>query len=220
MAKLGYTWYPKDWGNSESVFEMNLSERGLYRELIDLAMLNDNKTEIKIDVWARKFAVSTDELKSILGRLSILNVIEIKGENLFIPSCETRLNLVRGGSLGGKNGKPNRKPMQKPFESLSENNLKPTPKQIESKVNITSKEIISVDDAIFLCMGNENWILEIERMYKVDRSKIHLALKDFKSHCVTISEDSPRSLSKFQSHFTNWVRVKKTYAITKKEDKI
>mgnify|MGYP000521508741 CR=1 FL=1 len=35
MAKLGYTWYPKDWGNSDSVFELSLSERGLYREFID-----------------------------------------------------------------------------------------------------------------------------------------------------------------------------------------
>jgi len=65
MAKLGYTWYPKDWGNSESVFELNLSERGLYRELIDLAMLNDNKTDIKLEVWSRKFAISVDELKAI-----------------------------------------------------------------------------------------------------------------------------------------------------------
>ena len=47
MAKLGYTWYPKDWGNSDSVFELSLCERGLYREFIDFAMLNDNKTEIK-----------------------------------------------------------------------------------------------------------------------------------------------------------------------------
>ena len=79
MAKLGYTWYPKDWGNSESVFELNLSERGLYRELIDLAMLNDNKTEVKLDVWCRKFCIDLDALKSILGKLSILNLIEING---------------------------------------------------------------------------------------------------------------------------------------------
>jgi hypothetical protein len=47
MSKLGYTWYPKDWGNSDSVFELSLCERGLYREFIDFAMLNDNKTELK-----------------------------------------------------------------------------------------------------------------------------------------------------------------------------
>lgn len=138
MAKLGYTWYPKDWGNSESVFEMNLSERGLYRELIDLAMLNDNKTEIKLDVWSRKFAISIDDLKSILGRLSILNVIEIKGELLFIPSCESRLQLVRGG----KNGRPT----ETSLKNLSKGTSKPiseaTPKQTkrETKIEKESKD--------------------------------------------------------------------------------
>lgn len=126
MAKLGYTWYPKDWGSSDGVFELNLSERGLYRELIDLAMLNDNKTEIKLDVWSRKFAIDIDGLKSILGKLSLLSLIEVTGDNLFIPSCESRLNLVRGGSNGGKKSKPNIKPDSKP-------NDKPTTKQTKKK---------------------------------------------------------------------------------------
>jgi len=148
MAKLGYTWYPKDWGNSESVFELNLSERGLYRELIDLAMLNDNKTEIKLEVWSRKFAVSADELKSILGKLSILGLTEVKGDLLFIPSCESRLNLVRGGAKGGGTSKPPKKPtlkpISKPFESLEENNEKPIANQIEkeTKSKVNKKEII------------------------------------------------------------------------------
>jgi len=103
MAKLGYTWYPKDWGNSENVFELSLSERGLYRELIDLAMLNDNKTEIKIDVWCRKFAVSFDEINHIIDRLLVLGLVCINDNILFIPSCESRLNLSRGG----KKSKPN-----------------------------------------------------------------------------------------------------------------
>lgn len=133
MAKLGYTWYPKDWGNSESVFELNLSERGLYRELIDLAMLNDNDTDIKLDMWSRKFGIDIDALKSILGKLTVLNLIKVKGEKLFIPSCESRLNLVRGGGKGGKISKPPIKPTSKPFGSLDENNEKPTSKQIEKK---------------------------------------------------------------------------------------
>ena len=133
MAKLGYTWYPKDWGNSESVFELSLSERGLYRELIDLAMLNDNTTEVKKEVWVRKFYVTIDELNFILCKLISLNLIEINDNILFIQSCESRLKLVRGGSKGGKNSKPTPKPTPKPFESLDEKNEKPTPKQIEKK---------------------------------------------------------------------------------------
>ena len=131
MAKLGYTWYPKDWGNSESVFELSLSERGLYREFIDLAMLNDNKTEIKKDVWIRKFCVSKEDLESILDKLRMLNLIQFIDNILFIPSCESRLKLVRGGHNGGKKSKPIAKPIAKPFESLDEKNEKPIAKQRE-----------------------------------------------------------------------------------------
>jgi hypothetical protein len=127
MSKLGYTWYPKDWGNSDSVFELSLSERGLYREFIDLAMLNNNTTEIKKDVWIRKFCVSEDELTLIVKKLINLKLIEIKGNILFVPSCENRLKLVRAGSDGGKKSKPIVKPTPKPTPKPLG---KPTPKPI------------------------------------------------------------------------------------------
>ena len=133
MAKLGYTWYPKDWGSSESVFELNLSERGLYREFIDLAMINNNVTKINLDVWIRKFCVSIEELNVILDKLKDLKLIEIKGDILIVPSCESRLNLVRGGSKGGKKSKPTTKPIPKP-------DAKPTSKQREIEREIETKE--------------------------------------------------------------------------------
>lgn len=131
MSKLGYTWYPKDWNNSEAVFELTLQQRGLYRELIDLAMLNDNKTIVKSSVWCRKWNISDDDLWEILDFLIGLKLIEIpyvdEGVDigLFIPSCEPRLNLVRGGRKGGEN-KPTPKPIVKPTP-------KPTPKQKKEK---------------------------------------------------------------------------------------
>lgn len=138
MAKLSYTWYPKDWGNSEAVFELTLLERGLYRELIDIAMLNDNKTIVNIKIWARKFGSSIDEIESILFTLERLKLVELKKENLFIPSCETRLKLVRSGAKGGSKSKPTPK-------GNSKGSDKPTPKgkpnQKKDKVNI--KEIES-----------------------------------------------------------------------------
>lgn len=147
MAKLGYTWYPKDWGNSENVFELTLIERGLYRELIDMAMLNDNKTEINMKVWARKFGSTEDEIESILITLETLDLIVCTDINLFIPSCESRLQFVRAGSNGGKKSKPNTKhntkPDIKPIESLDEKNDKPTVKQIEKKIKRKEKEIES-----------------------------------------------------------------------------
>jgi len=220
MAKLGYTWYPKDWGNSESVFELNLSERGLYRELIDLAMLNDNKTEIKLEVWSRKFAIDVDGLKSILGKLSILNLIKIEGDNLFIPSCESRLNLVRGGSNGGKKSKPTVKPISKPFESLDEKIEKPIANQIEKEIESKTENktenktnisgVIDFESCFNICLFDENWKLEVERMYKIDKDKIQYALLEFKTHCGTIGENKSKTLGQFKKHFTNWVRIKKT----------
>jgi hypothetical protein len=140
--KLGYTWYPKDWGNSDSVFELDLSERGLYRELIDLAMMNDNKTEIKKELWIRKFAVTDVKLDCILEKLNNLNLIQINNEYLFIPSCESRLNLSRGGK--------NSKPTSKGLSNLKNQNNKdtsepisePISEQIEKKEKRKEREII------------------------------------------------------------------------------
>lgn len=140
MGKLGYTWYPKDWGNSDAVFELTLSERGFYRELIDMVMLNDNRTKWNINLWARKFNAKTDEICDISDKLCELGLIEFRffenqdkeldaREWLFIPSCEPRLNLVRGGKNGGKKSKkdkPTPKPTPKP-------NVKPTPNQKKEK---------------------------------------------------------------------------------------
>jgi len=139
MGKLGYTWYPKDWNNSEAVFELTLQQRGLYRELIDMAMLNDNKTIVKSSVWCRKWDISYDDLWEILETLKDLSLIEIPDNSLedtrwklFIPSCEPRLNLVRGGRKGGKN-KPTSKPIVKPIP-------KPIAKQKKEKEK--RKEIV------------------------------------------------------------------------------
>lgn len=168
--KLGYTWYPKDWGNSESVFELTLVERGLYRELIDMAMLNDNKTKINYKVWSRKFGSSEKELESILITLSELELIKIDKDILFIPSCETRLNLVRGGAKGGKKSKknkPNVKPLYKP-------NVKPKVNQREKerereRENKRKENIPSFEDF-------KNYAIEksIKAKRQLDESKLIL----------------------------------------------
>jgi len=189
-TKLGYTWYPKDWGNSESVFEMNLCERGLYRELIDLAMLNDNKTEIKIEVWSRKFAITVDDLNTILSKLIMLSVIIVnEDKTLFIPSCEPRLNLSRGGKKS--------KPTETSLDNLTKPTPKPTPKptskpiseQIESKEKQNKKEI-EYKSFMHLCLNeydfdklNEEYskeqidsVLESIENYKLNKNYVSLYL--------------------------------------------
>lgn len=203
MAKLGYTWYPKDWGNSESVFELNLTERGLYRELIDLAMLNDNKTEIKLDVWVRKFAIDIDSLKSILEKLLKLNLIEYKKDILFIPSCESRLKLVRGGSKGGKNSKPIVKPIDKPFESLIENNEKPIAnqreKEIESKYNNND---LYYNELINSITWLETCAMQNQPKFNIDEVKDKLLI--FKND-MNLKLDIKQQKKEFTTHFVRWL---------------
>jgi hypothetical protein len=211
MPKLGYTWYPKDWGNSESVFELNLSERGLYRELIDLAMLNDNKTEIKLDVWIRKFAIDSDALKLILSKLLLLNLIQInKGSNseiLFIPSCESRLKLVRGGRNGGKISKP----IIKPFESLLKNNEKPISNQIENKDKVNKNEIenkIENNNFIFYTdlLNSQQWLesLAINNKNKFNLVRVKQKLLEFKND-LDLKFDIKVNKNEFASHFVSWL---------------
>lgn len=217
-TKLGYTWYPKDWGNSENVFELNLTERGLYRELIDLAMLNDNKTEIKLDVWCRKFAIDLDGLKSILGKLSILNLIVVNGENLFIPSCESRLNLVRGGRNGGKVSKPTSKPTSKPIESLEENIEKPIPNQIEKKIKEKEKENIDTATPFsffnsLINLGAEkdlanDWI-KVRKTKKATNTKtaFNKFVKQFEASGYSINEILEKCIEKSWSGFdSEWFK--------------
>jgi hypothetical protein len=209
MAKLGYTWYPKDWGNSESVFELSLGERGLYREFIDLAMLNNNQTEIKKDVWVRKFSVNIEDLDKILDKLAKLNLIKLGKNYLFIPSCESRLNLVRGGSNGGKKSKPNSKPTTKPFESLDEKKDKPTTKQIEKKdkgkeikVNDFFNSLLIGSDIETIAMNNKLTLNQVKEAVEIFRPKSELEYDNYAT---------------FVRHFKNWLPLNKN--LLKKDTK-
>lgn len=79
--------------------------------------------------------------------------------------------------------------------------------------NITSISVIKFEDAVKICLFDENWKADVERVYKIDRNKIQHALTDFTNHCGTIGENTDKSLKNFKKHFTNWVRIKKQYAI-------
>ena len=211
MAKLGYTWYPKDWGNSESVFELSLSERGLYREFIDLAMLNDNRTEIKKDVWIRKFCVSKEDLEFILCKLISLNLIEFRNNILFIQSCESRLKLVRGGSNGGSKSKPtpkpNTKPTPKPFGSLNEKNEKPTSKQIEIEtkreieIETFSKE--NLTEFLLSDLENSTHLELVCKRTNLTLDQVKAKIPEFKK-IANIEYPKPMDLV---MHFIRWLKI-------------
>ncbi len=185
MAKLGYTFYPKDWSSDDQVFELTLIERGFYRELIDMAMLNDNKTELNLKTWARKLNSNINELSLIINNLIELNLIKIKDNIITIPSCEKRLNLIRGGRKGGSKKKPTHKPTSKPI-------FKPTPKQreiereieikTESKVNIKKGTYNSAYD--FLKSNKQEAIEAFEMQNKKSFSDFEKFIENFNNKVV------------------------------------
>jgi hypothetical protein len=206
--KLGYTWYPKDWGNSESVFELSLSERGLYRELIDLAMFNDNKTEVKLDVWIRKFGCSLDELNKILEHLLKLELINIKSNMLFIPSCESRLVFVRTGSTGGKSkGK-----VKGIVKGVDEGNSKGMVNQRERERERENKNTEFLNENLY----SESW-LEVQAMQnRISVEQIKDKLKEYNNYLFSCS-DTKINKMEYNRHFTNWLKNNPVKSINTKK---
>ncbi len=137
---FNYTWYPYDWMGSEKVFDLTLSQRGLYRELIDLCMTEENKVKINFNGWARKYNSSVDEIVSILPILEGLNLIFVEDDYLSIPSCENRLNKIttarENGSKGGApKGNSNAKKQPETTEEQPKNNPKTNYKYITNNNN-------------------------------------------------------------------------------------
>jgi len=123
MAKLGYTWYPKDWKTNEKVFNMRLELRGFYRELIDFAYENDNNFKIDEIYWSRSLGITRVKLYKLLKELETLQVIKITNKTWSIPTVEPRIMLIRGGRKGGKISKPPSKPIAKPITKPDSNQI-------------------------------------------------------------------------------------------------
>lgn len=75
---------------------------------------------------------------------------------------------------------------------------------------ITSTQIIKFDDAVKICLFDDEYSKDIERAYKIPRDKVRYALTDFQNHCKTTGDNQDKTLNQFKKHFTNWVRIKKT----------
>lgn len=118
MAKRSYTWYPQDWATDSAVFNLNLEQRGLYRELIDLVMLHEGKVQIDAGAWARRFNCDSDSIYRLLVELEHQDLIYIEDSYVVIPSCEKRLLAIEKGRISAskrwKNSEPNDLPNGSP----------------------------------------------------------------------------------------------------------
>ena len=222
MSKLGYTFYPKDWGNDDEVFELTLAQRGFYRELIDMAMLNDNETVLNVKTWARKLNSTIEELTEILTTLSSLNLIKITKEKVMIPSCEKRLNLIRGRK-GGSKKKPTPKPIVKPLP-------KPTPNQreIEIEIEIESKEKVNIKkDTLnfaydFLKKEKQNELEIFEMQNKKSFSDFEKFKENFNNKVVMeqLEFDPNILMARLKMMNANWDKKPKTEKKEPTSDKV
>jgi hypothetical protein len=119
MDKLGYTFYPKDFISDPDVMMMSPSERGIYRDLIDLAYMSDNCIKYNLMQLSKYCNAKVEEIETIL-QLKGLKV----GDYWTIPSCDKRIakskiNKVNGGK-GGRPKKPKENPTNNPTNNPNE----------------------------------------------------------------------------------------------------
>lgn len=158
MEKLGYTWYYKDWSTSNTVFDLTLPERGLYREIIDLAYMDNNTIQYDSSSWARRFNSTIEEIEKIVEKLSKIRsssgsfLITITGNTISVPSCEKRIKKRDSSAENGKKGgrpkkektqkKPKVKPNQNPDRNLNKTQTiskEETQRKREKEIEIESK---------------------------------------------------------------------------------
>ncbi len=135
MASLGYTWYPKDFISDPDVMFMTAAERGVYRDLIDLAYTSDNRITYSIDMLAKYTNSDAETVQKILGLKGLK-----KEDYWTIPSCDKRIVLAnKNRNNGAKGGRPKTqtKPKQNPDKTQSVTNPKTqTERQIEREREI------------------------------------------------------------------------------------
>ena len=94
-------------------------------------MTTDNNVVFIISKMVRRLNSSKEELTETLDVLIDLQLVVDMGETLFLPECESRLALIRGGKKGGETSskkKPISKPIDKPIS-------KPIDKPIDKPIS-------------------------------------------------------------------------------------
>jgi len=176
--------------------------------------------------WREKFGFPTEMAKDAIGIKSYTTYIKTLNDLVdwgFINMIERSKNQYSSNIIALTNfdkaldkalDKAIVKHAVKQVESTCESIVSINKQLTINKETINSSfALIKFEDAVKICLFDENWKEDVERVYKIDRNKIQFALTDFSNHCGTIGEKTDKSLKNFQKHFTNWVRIKKQYAI-------
>ena len=224
--RLGYTFYPKDWKSDDQVFELNLTERGLYRELIDLAMLSQNKVDFNPSLWQRLFNVDNTLLTLCLNRLFDLGLITLdkRSNVLSIPSVEKRIkNASKNKANGAKGGRP-KKPKNNPNHNPKKTQTitqterqREREREREIKQQKEKEKVVAVFfekiDAWIKRLGERSEVLFREsfyRSYGLRKGTLQTLAENFKDHLTRQPPDFPDryDFTEFKKHLDNWVRRK------------
>lgn len=167
--------------------------------------------------WKEKFGLPMQMTKDAIGISNYRTFSKTFNDLVdwgFLKVHQKSKNQYSSNIIGiVKNTKAKSKALDKAMQNHSQKQVHGIVGIDKQLNNITSPAFqkFEDDESILICMSNENWILEVERIYKVERTKILFALNEFKSHRITTGKDEPTTIKEFKSHFTNWVRVKKQY---------
>jgi uncharacterized protein YdaU (DUF1376 family) len=214
-SKLGYTFYPKDFISDPDVMMMSPSQRGIYRDLIDLAYMNDNCIKYSLIQLAKYTNSTEDEVEEIL-----LLKAEKRGDYWSIPSCDKRITKAltnrHNGAKGGRpkkpkqnpNGNPNKTQTQRQREREREREYK-----IENKDEgeLKEKKIINNNSFFETSLNSPQWIESVCMTQGLKPEKLKIKLEEFKNHLISIGEQKS-GIRDFKSHFINWLSKNKTYA--------
>jgi len=146
MSKLGYTWYSQDYISDPEVMMMTPSQRGIYRDIIDLAYKHSNKIPYTVTQLSRYTNATEEEVKEILDMKA-----ELKEGFWVIPSCQKRIDKAErnrsNGTKGGRPKNPKHNPGNNPGQNPKHNpgktqNITQSERQIEREIEREKKENI------------------------------------------------------------------------------
>ncbi len=226
-GKLGYTWYPKDFISDPDVMFMTSAERGVYRDLIDLAYMSENAIRYNVDMLAK---YTNSDVETVQRILDIKG--KKKGDIWTIPSCAKRIDLAnKNRANGSKGGRPKTeaKPKNNPEVNDSENpketqtqrqreREREREKEIEEEkekssatsapLNVFKKAFDSMEEVKDSIINDENSLMDIGAVAKVpDPKDVKSRIEEFFTFQKAIDKYHT-DRSEFKKHFFSWYAKK------------
>lgn len=210
--KLGYTFYPKDFISDPDVMMMSSSERGVYRDLIDLAYLSQNKIKYNLTQLSKYCNASEDDIQKILNLKG-----KKYGECWSIPSCNKRILKANTNRDNGKGGGRPKKPKENPNHNPTNNpNHNPNETQTERQrererekeieIEIKTKEELSdLFQEFFNSPTSDAMIKNNCQLHHIEQPALRKRMKDYWLQ-NSYTFEKLKTIHDIRKHFTHWLK--------------